>query len=471
MAQQRELFMTCNAFRRQQAIDQLHAATAIYTAEAVVDDLLDRIEWPMGNRSLVDPSCGDGIFLGQALRRLLRLDPGASQGQLLRLLEGWEIHPGAAAQARERIRTILVEHGRSLTQATATAKKMIRNEDFLMSGPVSGKKYFAIVGNPPYLRFANVPEELRQDYLSVVPDYARADLLHPFLARCPDLLEDGGVVAGVTADRWLFNETAAKLRAALGSHLGIEHLQRLDPSTAFYQAKTRSRGTPPRIHPVAIVMRRSSAGMIALTGAAIYPDAANDDDDDAVGRTLGDVAEVRLAPMMDKVGAWLIGADEAVHFPKSNLIPAVDTDDLVRGRLGAPRRFVLSFGPDEEPPPEVLAHIDARWERLPKRYRRAARRWLTPERTHGLDLTRPSLMVPRIANTLRPIRVPPGVLPVNHNLSIVAARGLPLDHIEAALSSEEADRWIRARAPRLENGFLSITTSLLRRVPIAGRSA
>ena len=62
---------------REEAINALHYATAIYTAAPVVDDLLDAVDWPRGNRRLVDPSCGDGIFLGRALARkpaLLLLD-------------------------------------------------------------------------------------------------------------------------------------------------------------------------------------------------------------------------------------------------------------------------------------------------------------------------------------------------------------------------------------------------------------
>ena len=48
---------------REVAIDELHAATAIYTREPVVDQLLEHVDWPRGARSLVDTSCGDGAFI------------------------------------------------------------------------------------------------------------------------------------------------------------------------------------------------------------------------------------------------------------------------------------------------------------------------------------------------------------------------------------------------------------------------
>lgn len=64
------------------------------------------------------------------------------------------------------------------------------------------------------------------------------------------------------------------------------------------------------------------------------------------------------------------------------------------------------------------------------------------------------------------MRVPAGVLAVNHNLTIVAAGDRSLDEIEETLSSERAMTWVANRAPRLENGFFSITTKLLRAIPV-----
>ena len=88
---------------REEAINALHYATAIYTAAPVVDDLLDAVDWPRGNRRLVDPSCGDGIFLGRALARLLRERPKVREDELLDVLQGWELHPSAAQQSRARV--------------------------------------------------------------------------------------------------------------------------------------------------------------------------------------------------------------------------------------------------------------------------------------------------------------------------------------------------------------------------------
>lgn len=67
-----------------------------------------------------------------------------------------------------------------------------------------------------------------------------------------------------------------------------------------------------------------------------------------------------------------------------------------------------------------------------------------------------------------PVRVPPGVLPVNHNLSIVRAGRLSIDELEALLNLPAANDWMRHHAAPLENGYRSLTTRLLRNLPVFG---
>ncbi|KND57180.1 Modification methylase PaeR7I (Adenine-specific methyltransferase PaeR7I) (M.PaeR7I) [Candidatus Paraburkholderia schumanniana] len=120
---------------RQSAIDELHARTAIYTASPVVDDLLSRLGWPDGNRRLVNPSCGDGMFLARALDALLAARPAGfdPRGQI----EGWEIHPAACVDARSRVAVVLASHGWSPSRSAVLANDMVHNWDFLTEGPTT----------------------------------------------------------------------------------------------------------------------------------------------------------------------------------------------------------------------------------------------------------------------------------------------------------------------------------------------
>lgn len=447
---------------REEAINALHSATAIYTREPVVDELLDAVDWPSGKRRLVDPSCGDGIFIGRALARLLHDGPNLDADELVQLLQGWELHPGAAQHARERVAEILEDHGWQSMPAADTAARMVCQADFLTEGPTVPCCH-VIAGNPPYLRFVSVPALLRAEYTAVLPQHARADLLHSFLERCASVLLPDGEVALVTADRWLFNAGAAKLRAAIGSRLAIDQLRRLDPATTFYRPKNRRAGTPPRIHPVAVVLRSPSAVTIPLNAAPVFPDRL--DSHSHHGETLGDIARVTLAPWLGTNGIFVVDQATAASLPSDYLVPAIDTDDIRDGRLQEATRYAIRTTPAAPPPPAIMAHLEANMHRMAKRGRRKIA-WLPPESWHQRSLDQPILLVPRIARSLRPIRVPPGILPINHNLSIVAADSASLDEIEALLCSTDANTWMKDHAARLESGFFSLTTTLLRQLPV-----
>lgn len=458
---------------RAEAVERLHRATAIYTASPVVDQLLERLDWPRDGRRLVDPSCGDGMFLERALGKLLAIcGPTRPSGaDLLAQVEGWEVHAGACVEARARVATTLCRYGYEQATAAVIAESMVHNRDFLTDGP-RAPAYHVVAGNPPYLRWVNVPSVLQDVYSSHVPDFAANDLLHSFLERCSRSIHPDGQIGLVTADRWLFNAGAAELRAALGSRLAISHLERLDASSVFYRPKSRRSGTPPRIHPVSVVLKgtavpaqasEASEVLRVLTERPIYPGV---DESRYEGMPmLGQFAQVRIAPWLGSSGIFVVDEDTAATLPGECLVPAVDTDDIVNGRLGSPRRFAIRTVPGVEPCGAVIEHLQRHMHRMAARGRRGAF-WLPPETFHRMDLSHETLLVPRIATSPKAVRVPPGILPINHNLSIVCGEPYVLERVEAALRSPQAAQWVREFAPRLENGYFSLTTTLLRKMPI-----
>lgn len=447
------------------AIERLHEATSFYTAEPVVEQLLDHLDWPRGDRRLVDTSCGDGAFLGAALKRLLLAFPDADEARIVHLVQGWEIHYLAATEARMRLERLLIDHGRSRTQAHRMAATMVVHGDFLKDGPRQ-PTWHCIAGNPPFLRYAHLPPVLREDYERMLPDHSQGDMLHSFIDRTALALQEGGEIALVTSDRWLFSLCAAPLREVLGQRLGIDHLARLDSSSSFYRPKNRRSGQPPRIHPVLVVLREAAQCATTLTRRPIYPEA-----DDAVAegcRPLAQLATVRLAPWLGPQGIFVVDQQVADTLPQDVLVPAIDTDNLKGGQLSPPTRYAIRTFKDTPPCPAVMAHLESQLHRMPRSKQRKTKRWLPPESFERLDLSQPSLLIPRIAASLKPVRVPAGILPLDHGISIVSAGEASLDELETHLNRPEAEAWVRARAPRLENGYYSLTTTLLRSLPVPG---
>ena len=446
---------------RAAAVDDVHAATAIYTSPTVVEGLLDRLGWPRAGARLLDPSAGDGSFL---LSALARLEIRPNDLSSVSAVQGWEMHPGAVREARERIEAFLTARGWSESVAATAARGLVIEADFLSDGPANGA-FQVIAGNPPYLRYGNWSEFFQEFYSARLPEYARGDLLHAFLDRCTEMLPSDGAIGLVVADRFLFNETAAALRERLGKRVGIAHMARLDPETSFYRPKIRRRGSPPRIHPVEIVFRRVGEALVKMTSAPICPD--GEQDDATGGRTLGDIASLRIAPWLGPVGIFVVGDAAACKLEGANLVPAIDTDDVdpATDVMRPPRRFAIRTEREQEPQGAVRTHLLDCAGRMPKR--EANRPWWMPPETITLALDKPMLMIPRIAKRLRAIPIPAGVLPINHNLTVVqCADGMSLDELARIITSPKSQAWLARHAPRLENGYFSITTKLLRRMPV-----
>jgi hypothetical protein len=321
------------------AVEQLHRATAIYTREPVAEQLLDHIGWPRAAETLADTSCGDGVFVAAALRRLLAAEPRQDAAALRGRVRGWEIYPSAAEAARTRVASVLLEHGWSLVDAESFANDTITTGDYLTQSTAQDK-VDRLVGNPPYMKMAFCPDVLRREYKTELPGWACADMLHAFLARCAERLTETGEIILVTADRWLFNASASALREQLGTTLRLSHLERLDVTSAFHRPKSRRSGTPARVHPVVVHLRPGNEGR-RLTRAPMYPDAW--DEAPHTGRTLSSEATIRLAPWLGPHGAFVVDQDTAAMLPADRLVPAIDTDDV---REGATARTATLRNPD-----------------------------------------------------------------------------------------------------------------------------
>lgn len=442
------------------AIDELHALTALYTHDPVVDELLTLARWPERGGTLLDPAAGDGVFAERAILRL-PLRPN-EPGTLAARVEAWEIHPQAVDAARIRIARQLLRRGWSSQAAHTGAERVVHQTDFLTHAG-RDRSYAVISTNPPFLRQAFIPSGYLPTFRDATPEYARADLLHAYLARSAHLLAPGGCIAFVTSDRWLGNLTASRLRERLGEHLGIDSLRPLDASSSFYRPKRRRRGTPPRIHPVAVVLsaagrhaRRLGPEPVSLGPPQASPPGAV---------LLGEVAQLRIAPWLGPRGVFTLDAADAAHLPASSLVPCVGTEDIDGDRLRKPHRVAIRTDRRAEPPAAVAEHLRRTLHQLPPRARRSPF-WAPPEAWGPLPLAHDAILVPRIARGLRPILLPAGVLPLDHAVTVCAAADVPLATLMAALRSDHAQAWIHAHAPKLENGFRSITTGLLRRLPV-----
>lgn len=446
---------------RREAIDRLHHATCIYTACAVVSDLIDRLRWPAVGGKFLDPAAGDGQMVGHALHKLLE-QGDISDDQILSRIEAWEIHPHACHQTRARLANTLIEAGRTRENATAMAEMMVHNKDFLTQGPTD-QRFSTIATNPPYIRRLKIPSLLREEYDIHVPRYAVQDLQHGFIDRLAKMLCPNGQIGIISADRWLYASSARALRGQLGATLTVRHLRKLEASTTFYHPKSRRSGTPPRVHPVEVILGHGKGR--ALSEAPLYP--ASSDTCYGQHPILGDLATVKISPWLGPLGIFLINAGQAreAGIDPSYLVPAVDVNDIKEGVIGCPKLFAIRTEPKVRPDEATINHLSKEMGRMPMSARRKTP-WMPPESFHTMDLSKPALMVPRIAKTPKSVLLPAHVLNHNHHLKIAPHNQDHIGLIAKALEGPVAKRWIEEHAAPLEGGYFALSAPLLRRLPI-----
>lgn len=436
---------------RERDIDEIHTATAIYTVPAEIEALLDSLGWPETGKRLLDPGAGNGGVVIGALSRIALLPDDVATASTA--VKGYEFHAGAAQAARQWVTAHLVERGWTPATAAHAASKIVEVRDFLLS-PVPLGEYDVIATSPPAWRRVRLPPGYRSEFDATVAPHAQADLLYAYLQRSADVLAPGGLIGLIASDRFLLNRGSAELRRRLGEVFTVRNVRRLDSSSAFYRPKTRTKGTPPRIHPVALVLD-PGAGGLPLGCAPFTLDGHISVD----GVALAELAHIQLAPWLGPDGIFVVR--DPSRFPATSLVPVVEPDDIhpTEDKLTGSTRWALLTDPTP-PPPAVLQHLDNHLHRMPQRGRRTVR-WMPPESfSHRLPLAVEAIMVPRIAKRLRAILLPPGVMPVAHNLVVVSGR--PASTIAAWLNDPRVQAQADATALRLENGYASFTATGLR---------
>ncbi len=444
-----------DATDRAEAIDAIHRGTAIYTALPEIEALLDGLGWPERGRRLLDPGAGNGGFLVAALARLdLGIDDVAAA---VHRVHGYEFHPGAAASARRSVEDHLAGRGWSRSAAQEAASSIVEIRDFLL-GLVPVGVWDVVAANPPYWRYANLPAEYRLDYDDAVPTHAKADLLYAYLDKTADIVAPNGLIGMITADRWLLNSGSGKLRRRIGERWSVRECRELESGSAFYRPKSRTRGTPARVHPVALILQPGEGGRVLGTQPFPIRQA-----EEVEGVRLGEIADIRLAPWLGPDGIFTV--EDPGDLPGHRLVPCVEPEDVDRhtGLFVLGRRWAIRTG-REEPEKSVLEHLERTMHRMPRGARRKLP-WLPPESFDGkLPLDRDAFVVPRIATGLKAIPLPPGVMPVNHNLVVVS--GLGADVLRRMLSDDRVKAQADAVALRVDNGYRSYTATLLRGIRI-----
>lgn len=166
--------------------------------------------------NILEPSCGDGILLEAATRRLLEL--GAAPKKIGRQILGIELYESEAILTRARLEQIGVPY----TNAISVGDFFDFDDNWWGMG---GKLFDVVIGNPPFLRYHSFPEEQRKRafrimHMAGLNPSRLTNSWVAFLVAASLRLKSHGRLAMVIPAELLQVKYAEQTRAFLAKHFG-----------------------------------------------------------------------------------------------------------------------------------------------------------------------------------------------------------------------------------------------------------
>lgn len=205
----------------------------VMTRKMVVEAMLDLCEFvetrDLSGVRFLDPAGGDGIFILTALERLYASSRKHSF-DFAKSLSNMHVVEVDEKRA-DRLSKSVEEKLRTLVGRAEEFPQIILKADFLASDiPESD----VIAGNPPYIRYDNMPTERRDFFRRRFELFrGRCDMYVVFFERSFELLSDRGLVCFITPDRWLRNQYGEPLRNYVTTNLGVLAILNLDGTNPF----------------------------------------------------------------------------------------------------------------------------------------------------------------------------------------------------------------------------------------------
>ena len=200
------------------------------TSPEVVKYMLDLVGYAscrnLSDVRILEPSCGDGEFIIEIVKRLKEssLAYGFNvQDAFQKCVYGCDIVAEKIAHCKQRLEALGFD----------TTMAQIKVGDFLQSRL---PEMDIVVGNPPYVRYENIPA-IQLDFIKkTFPTFHyRADLYIPFFEKSLRLLKPDGQHCFICANRWLKNEYGKKLRRLVATCFRLEKIINLEHADAFQE--------------------------------------------------------------------------------------------------------------------------------------------------------------------------------------------------------------------------------------------
>jgi adenine-specific DNA-methyltransferase len=493
----------------------------VFTKRWVVELLLDLAGYiPSVNlvdSIAVEPSAGDGAFLRVMVERLL--DSCRRFGRAMFDCESsiiaFELNDLSATKARQTVVDVLVNGGVDASLAHRLAGTWVRTGDYLLDS-MSIEADF-VLGNPPYVRLEEIPEEVASTYRRVYQTmYGRADMYVAFFEAALRQLRQGGTCAFICADRWMRNQYGAELRELITSKFAVDVILEMHKAAAFQDDVDA--------YPAISVIRRRAQGpvVVASAGQEIENTSTTELAELFSNTRMGGTSSQSIGLKTARVDTWFKGGDpwpcqspeqlsllrrleeqfsplernakvgigvatghDKVFITKdahlvepSRLLKLAVAKDIASGTMRWSGNFLIDPWSEEglvrlEKYPKLDAYFNQHGLALKNRHAaiKSAHAWYkTIDRvTHSLA-EKPKLYIADIRNTLEPV-LDTGETYPHHNLYFIHSDVWDLEVLGGLLLSAIGQFFVESYGVRMRGGYLRFQAQYLRRIRVPVPSA
>ncbi len=217
----------------------------IYTPDFIVKKILDDINYNNKNiigKEILDPACGDGQFLVQIAKRIIKFSKNKNLEKNLEKINGWDIDKNAIEMAKNRLNKLIENFNINIEWNLKCKNSIFEKKENNLFLNKKNKFFDYIIGNPPYIRIQHL-EKNQRIYIQKYYKFCKTgstDIYIAFFEMSYNLLKNTGICAFITPNTYFSTETAKEIRRFFEREQNIISITNYGSIQLFENARTYS---------------------------------------------------------------------------------------------------------------------------------------------------------------------------------------------------------------------------------------
>lgn len=216
--------------------DDIKLDGRIYTPDHIVKKMLDNLGYNNSSilgKKILDPSCGNGRFLCEIVKRIIEFSSKEDLLKNLRCVFGFEINSNVARECRANLNNLIKDFDIKIEWNVRCCNSLQQKYPY----------YFDyIVANPPYVRIQHISEEDRK-FLHSKFEYCKkgaTDLYIAFFELALQMMKNDGKAAFITPNSYFSTQTAQIMRDDFVKNKYVSKIINYNDIQIFENASTYS---------------------------------------------------------------------------------------------------------------------------------------------------------------------------------------------------------------------------------------